>query len=167
MYNVYMKEIMRKYWRLYKGVLIGSLVLILFLGIFFRFQFYSPKPLQDFSSGTITLTEREKDGIKQNPADNSPPDNSLPNEPVKETGSSPLATPNVDNLQKEPLSGERLQQYRLLQNSLHVQQEIYMLMIQARDKETDPTVKAQVENDIAVIEKKIQEIQQALDTFHQ
>ena len=162
-----MKDVIKKYRRMFKGIFISLSVLILFLGVFFSIQYFKPNQMQDFSRVKINVTEREKEGIKQNPADNSSPTSSSSNESVTEVGSTPLAAPNVDNLQKEPLTGERLKQYRLLQNSLHIQQEIYIMMINAKDKETDPAVKVQVEKDIAVIEQKIQEIQKELDKFHQ
>ena len=86
--------------------------------------------------------------------------------PTEDIEADPLAAPNVDNLIKEPLIGDKLIQYRQLQTSLYVQQEIYNMMVKSRDKETDPAIKARLEKDIAILEKKIISIQKELDSFH-
>ena len=166
MYNGCMEQ-NRKQKSLQQGFYVGAfLLVIVILGFYFFFRNSQPKVTQDVSSGKITLTESEKVKIPKNPADNSPPAGSVTNEPAEDIVADPLAAPNVDNIMKEPLIGDRLKQYRQLQTSLYVQQEIYNMMAKDRDRETDPTIKARLEKDMAIIEKKIISIQKELDNFH-
>lgn len=166
MYNGCMEQ-NRKQKSLHQGFYIGAfLLLILVLGIYFFFRNSQPKVIRDDSSGKITLTENGEVKIPKNPADNSPPAGSVTNEPAEDIEADPLAAPNVDNLMKEPLIGDRLKQYRQLQTSLYVQQEIYNMMVKDRDREIDSVIKAKLEKDMAIIEKKIISIQKELDNFH-
>jgi len=157
----------RKQKSLQQSFYVGAfLLLIVILGIYFFFRNSQPKVTQDVSPEKITLTESGKVRIPKNPADNSPPAGSVTNEPTEDIGANPLAAPNVDNLMKEPLIGDRSIQYRQLQTSLYVQQEIYNMMVKKKDTETNPAIKAQLEKDMAIIEKKIISIQKELDSFH-
>lgn len=157
----------RKQKSLQPGFYIGALLLLIMIfGIYIYSRNSQSKITQEKSSDKITITDSGKVKIPKNPADNSPPAGSVTNKPAEDIGANPLAAPNVDNLIKEPLIGDRLKQYRQLQTSLYVQQEIYNFMVKDRDKETDPAIKAKLEKDMEIIEKKIISIQKELDNFH-
>ncbi|MCE5224164.1 hypothetical protein LLG10_08335 [bacterium] len=157
----------RKRKGLQPGFYVGALLLlIVILGFYIYYRNPQSTMTQEKSSDKITITDNGKVNIPKNPADNSPPAGSVTNQPEEDIVSNPLAAPNVDSLIKEPLAGDRLKQYRQLQTSLYVQQEIYNFMIKDRDKETDPDIKAKLEKDIEIIEQKIISIQKEIDSFH-
>jgi|GEM_PF-2948244 len=147
-------------------IVFGIVVMFVTITLVIVIPKHSPSVSSEFSSSPPLMIDSDMGRVPKNPADNSPPPETNTGNQPEVKNANPLAVTGVEDIQKEPLTGERLQQYRLLQTSLHIQQEIYQMMLRNKDKETDPKMREQIQKDLQTIEKKIQEIQKELDKFH-